>query len=136
MRKLWRNDQSRMGLVRRRKLEFQAVMDNVIRRKDAFMQRLQRNLVKRGSCLCYRGTLDHKGYARLNLSHRHMYRGVERKRVTIHAHRLFLILKLKRPIRRGYEAGHLSRCEHRTCVVHVREEHYRSNAATAFKRAA
>lgn len=129
MNKRWRKVQDRQGSARRRRLEFDVVMDQVRRRKDAFEQRLQRNLETRGECLCYRGTRDHKGYARLNLS----YKPDERpaRIVTVHAHRLFLILKLRRPIRRGFEAGHTDECAHRTCVMHVAEEHYSSNAATA-----
>ena len=127
--KAWRNDQSRMGLARRRRLEYNAIRDQITRRKGEFTARLQRRLVERGACLCYVGTIDHKGYARFNVR----YRG---QHVTIHAHRAFLILKLGRPIRRGFEAGHLPECQHRTCVKHLREEHYTSNAATALKRAA
>jgi hypothetical protein len=105
-------------------------MYNVRRRKDKFIARLTARLVKCGeSCLCYRGTLDHKGYARLTLSYKPD--GAPRARViVIHAHRLFLILKLGRPIARGYEGGHDPVCPHRTCVFHIREEHYKSNAAT------
>lgn len=134
MQKLWRNNQTRLGLARRRRLEFSAVAYNVKRDKDRFTARLQRNLVAVGDCLCYVGTLDHKGYARLNLSYPHTYRGVRRKIVTIHAHRLFLIMKLGRPLRRGFEAGHLPECQHRTCVKHVDEEHYITNAATYCRR--
>jgi hypothetical protein len=122
--KLWRNNQTRMGLARRRRLEFNAIQHQIRTRKDAFTKRLQGRIQPVNGCLCYRATLDHKGYARLNVR----YKG---KHVTIHAHRLFLILKLGRPIRRGYEAGHLPECEHRTCVLHLREEHYSSNASTA-----
>jgi hypothetical protein len=130
MSKRWRSDQDRNGSAKRRRLEFNAVTDQIKRRRVQFMKRLQSRLVARGECLCYRGTLDQKGYARLNVS----YWPDENKpsqRVTIGAHRLFLILKLGRPIKRGYEAGHLPICQHRTCVKHLREEHYKTNASTA-----
>ena len=120
----WRSDQDRNGSAARRKLEFDAVVDQITRRKGKFIERLTRRLESRGECLCYRGTLDHKGYARLNLR----YQG---KHVTIHAHRLFLLMRLMRPLKRGMEAGHLPGCEHRTCIRHLREEHYKSNARTA-----
>lgn len=99
-------------------------MDQIKRRKDAFMKRLTDRLEQRGGCVCYVGSLDHKGYARLNVR----YKG---QHVTLHAHRVFLILKQQRPIKRGYEAGHLPGCLYRTCVAHLREEHFKSNASTA-----
>lgn len=124
MKKAWRSDQDRNGSARRRRLEFNAITDQVKRRKAAFIARLQRRLKQEGHCLIYTGTRDHKGYARLNVR----YKG---QHVSIGAHRAFLILQLGRPIRRGYEAGHSEICQHRACVAHLREEHYRSNAATA-----
>lgn len=98
-------------------------MDQVKRRKAAFIARLSARLRQAGACLLYDGTKDHKGYARFNVR----YKG---EVVSIGAHRGFLILSLGRPIRRGYEAGHSEICEHRACVAHLREEHYRTNAAT------
>lgn len=122
--KHWRSDQDRNGSARRRRLEFEAITDQIKRRKAAFVERLKRRLEQVGHCLVYKGTLDHKGYARFNVR----YKG---KHVSIGAHRAFLILQLGRPIRRGYEAGHSEICEHRACVAHLREEHYRTNAVTA-----
>lgn len=124
MSRSWRSDQDRNGSAKRRRLEFNVIADQIARRKDAFMRRLQRRLRAVGDCLLYEGTKDHKGYARANFR----YNG---KLVTIGMHRAFLIMKLKRPIRRGYEAGHLPECQHRSCVKHLREEHYKTNAMTA-----
>lgn len=123
MEKPIRRDQSRKGNPETRRLEFAVVMDQVKRRKDAFAKRLTARLRKRGDCTIYDGTLDHKGYARLNI----YYQG---RIVTIHAHRLFLIMKLRKPIPLEYEAGHEPDCKHRNCVVHVRLEHYKKNAST------
>ena len=123
MSKRWRNDQSRMGRAERRRLEFNVVTDQIARRREAFQQRLQRRIRPVGECFCFDGTLDHKGYARMNFR----FKG---EHVSIHAHRVFLIMKLGRPIRLGYEAGHLPACEHRTCVAHLREEHYKTNCLT------
>lgn len=120
--KRYRSDQSREGVARRRKLEFDAVRDQLARRRAQFMARLKRRLEERDGCMCYRGTLDHKGYARLSVK-------FEGKHLSIHAHRLFLILKLGRPIRRGYEAAHS--CGVRPCVKHVSEVHYKINAVSA-----
>lgn len=105
-------------------------MDQITRRKAAFIDRLNGRLVQRGACLCYRATLDHKGYARINLSYKPDPSKL-RELISIGVHRLFLIMKLQRPIKRGFEAGHLPECNHRTCVAHLREEHYKTNAATA-----
>lgn len=124
MRKAWRSDQDRNGSAKRRKLEYSVVQDQVKRRKVAFMARLTKRLKAVGECLVYQGTRDHKGYARANFR----YKG---EHVSIGVHRLFLILKLGRPIRRGYESGHLPECQHRACVKHLREEHYSTNAASA-----
>lgn len=85
--------------------------------------RLSKHLRAIGDCKVYDGTLDHKGYARLNI----YYQG---RRVTIHSHRLFLIMKIRKPIPLSFEAGHSEECKHRNCVVHVRLEHYKKNAAT------
>lgn len=128
--RLYRANQDRNGSTKRRRLEYDVIMDNVRRRKQQFMRRLESRIVRIGECRVYQGTLDHKGYARLNLSYKPT-EDTPAERVTIGAHRLFLILKLRRPIRRGFEAGHLPECEHRACVLHLREEHYKSNAASA-----
>ena len=116
-------NQNRAGNPARRQLEFDVVRDQTMRRKDAFVARLVSHLHARGECMVYEGTLDHKGYARLNFR----YRGMN---VTIHAHRVFLIMQIGKPIPLGYEAAHEKGCQHRTCVAHVRLEHYKKNAAT------
>jgi hypothetical protein len=121
--KTLRNGQTRDGNPARRKLEFAVVKDQLARRREKFIARLTSRLVRRGDCLCYEGTLDHKGYARMNFR----YRG---QHVSIHVHRLFLILKIGKPIPQGYESGHEKHCQHRTCVQHVSLEHYTSNAVT------
>lgn len=127
MPKRYKNGQTREGVAERRALEYAVVRDQVKRRRDAFMARIYARLERDGDCLCFAGTLDHKGYARLNFR----YNG---QHVTIGAHRLFLILKIKKPIPLEYEAGHMPECNHRNCVKHLRLEHYKSNAATRGKR--
>lgn len=121
--KRYRLNQSRRGDARRRKLEYDVVRDQLQRRKDAFIRRLESHCVPAGDCLIYQGTLDRKGYARLNFK----YKGAH---VTIHAHRLFLILQLGHAIPLSYEAGHAKTCSSRACVRHVRLEHYKLNART------
>ena len=121
--KVYRQGQSRKGNKSRRELEFKAVMYQVKKNKTRFINRLQNRIVSVNECLIYKGTKDHKGYARLNLR----YLG---QHITIHAHRLFLILKIGKPIPLAMEAGHLPRCSSRCCVKHVQLEHYKKNAAT------
>lgn len=128
-RRAYRHDQDRNGNPERRRKEFLAVQDQIRRRKEAFIARLERRIEPRGECRCYKGSLDHKGYARLTLSYKPDPKK-PREVVVIGAHRLFLLLSLQRPIREGYEAGHTEKCEHRTCVAHLREEHYSTNAVT------
>lgn len=118
-----RQGQSRKGNAATRQREFDVVMDQMKRRRKAFQARLTSHLRKCGACMIYDGTLDHKGYARLNF----YYQG---GRITIHAHRLFLIMKIRKPIPLEYEAGHSKDCEHRACVAHVKLEHYKKNAVT------
>ena len=118
-----RNGQTRMGSARRRRLEFAVIQDQVKRRKAAFISRLEKRLRPDGDCLIYQGTLDHKGYARMNFR----YQGGH---VSIHVQRVALILQLGTPIPRGIEAGHLSECRSRCCIRHVRSEHYKENAST------
>jgi len=124
-----REGQPRRGVAARRKLEFAVVCDQVRRRKPQFTARLQRHLRADGGCLLYAGTLDHKGYARINFK----YGG---RHVSIGAHRVFLILKICKPIPLEFEAGHEPGCKSRCCVRHVALQHYKSNAVTNGQKAA
>lgn len=114
---------TRAGNEARRAKEFAVIVDQVKRRKEAFIKRLEANIVSVGDCLCYTGRKDHNGYPRLNFK----YQG---EHITITAARVFLILKLCGPIPLEHEAGHTEECQHRSCVKHLRLEHYTSNAAT------
>jgi hypothetical protein len=116
-----RKGQSRLGSAERRLYEFYVVKDQVKRRKEDFQARLIRNLRRRGTCLVWKGTKDHKGYARMNFK----FRG---QHVTIHVHRVFMILMNCAPLPSGYEASHTQGCKHRTCVRHLQLQHYTENA--------
>ena len=120
----YRKGQSRKGNPERRALEYAVIMDQIERRRAAFMERLSARVERRGDCMCYRGSLDHKGYAWITFK----YQG---RTVAIHAHRVFLLIKTRKPIPLEYEAGHTAECKHRTCVKHVELEHYKSNAVSA-----
>lgn len=110
----------RSGKVKRRQLEFDVV--RVQSRSNRFAARLRKHIQPLDGCFVYNGSRQN-GYARMNFRH-------NGKHVSIHAHRVFLIIKLGRPIRIGYDAGHTSECRHRHCVLHVIEQHHTENAIT------
>lgn len=119
-----RNGQDRRGSTARRKLEWEVIVDQVRRRKHQFITRLERNITHTPEgCALYRGTLDHNGYPRINFR----YNG---SHVTIHAYRLFAILKHRAPLPVGYDAAHMPGCTSRRCVRHVEVQHYSVNART------
>lgn len=107
--------QNRNGSAQRRKLEFNCVLRAVKKDKAAFTRRLQRRVeALPDGCVVYRATTS-DGYPGLTLRHNgeHLY---------IKAARVFLILKLARPIRIGHDAGHEEFCKRRDCVRHVFEQ--------------
>lgn len=128
----------RRGVKERRHREFRAVVRAVKRDKARFIRRLQ-GLVTEGpivyldegpdgkpigNCIRFLGAKTKDGYGRLNM----MEKGG--KHFQIYAHRLFLILRLGRPIRMDHDAGHMQGCPHRDCVRHVFEQHYAENCNT------
>lgn len=126
--KRYKNGQDRNGSAARRQLEFDVIVDQVKRRKQAFITRLQSRLVSTVTgCLYYEGAQDHKGYPVMNFK----YRG---QHVQIGVHRVFAILGACGPIPRGMEAAHADECTSRTCVRHVALQHYKDNASTWHKR--
>lgn len=121
--KRYRADQLRRGNPRTRRLEFEVIKDQVTRRKDAFTARLQRLVrTNKNGCVLGKGSLDHKGYPRMNFK----YKG---RHVTIHMMRVFLILKTCAPIPVGYDTGHIG-CKDRRCVRHIELQPYRENCVT------
>lgn len=114
---------TRRGKKSRRQLEFNVVRDQIVRRSQAFYARLLRNLQQVGDCIVYGGALSKNGYAYVTFR----YKG---QHVTIHAHRLFLILRLGTPIPVGIDAGHEFGCPHRHCVKHVFAQPFVDNAVT------
>jgi len=99
------------------------------RDKDGFINRLIRNTESNGECLIWTGAINHKngGYGTLQFRVPvPRKRGEAGKVITIGAHRLFLMLRLCRPIREGYEAGHFQ-CHDRLCMVHVEEQTRKQN---------
>lgn len=114
---------TRRGKKSRRNLEFAVIRDQIERRSKAFYARLLRHLHRVGDCIVYNGSTVNCGYAAINFS----YKG---RHVQIHAHRVFLILKLGTPIPVGIDAGHEFGCPHRNCVLHVFAQPYEDNAVT------
>lgn len=117
----------RKGSASRRRLEFEVVHDQLTRRREAFTARLERWVRPAGECRIWIGKPAASNDYRV-ISFK--YKG---KHVVIAVQRLFLIMKLGRPIRLGYEAGHT--CGDHTCVVHLEEQHYKDNLLERDQRA-
>lgn len=95
--------------------------------KQGFIRRLQGLVRADGPCIRFLGAHTKDGYGRMSL----MYRSeAGLKRLQIYAHRLFLVLKLARPVKLEHDAGHEPDCPHRDCVLHVFEQHYALNCNT------
>lgn len=110
----------RAGKPTRRRLEFDVIRHHVKRDKAGFIARMQRNCMSYGSCVLWTGSTDACGYGRMNFR----YQG---KHVSIHAHRVTLILMLARPLGPGMESGHLPECRDHSCIKHVVEQHWKDN---------
>lgn len=109
----------RSGSQARRMLEYQVVFDQVARRKDEFTARIKRRTtITDDGCLIYNGASRRGLYPRMNFR----YNG---KHVQIDACRVFLILRLGRPIYIGMEAGHT--CNNTRCVQHLEEITWQEN---------
>lgn len=97
-------------------------MDQVTRRKAAFIARLNRRITPDGDCLLYNGSLA-DGYPCINFR----YKG---QHIKMKAHRVFMILKHKAPLPIGYDVGHTPECKSLRCVKHIELEHFYINAFT------
>lgn len=97
--------------------------DQVRRRKDAFIARLQRQLRNVGRCIVSISTADHNGYPRMGFK----FQG---RHVNIHVMRVIAILRNFGPIPEGYEVAHIEGCAVRACVYHTELQHYSRNAVT------
>lgn len=103
---------SRNGSARRRKLEFMVVRDQILRRKEQFIRRLEARVVHEVSgCKRYRATCS-DGYPLITFR----YKG---KLVVMKVHRVFAIIRHCAPIPLGMDVGHLPTCKNRDCVVHT-----------------
>lgn len=103
--------------------EFEIIVDQVRRRKEAFIQRLSRNVmvVQRHMpepCQIWTGTSS-RYYGRITFRLVGMGNRKE-SHVQLDAHRVFLILKLGRPIADNMEAGHT--CGESLCMRHIEEQ--------------
>ena len=101
--------------------EFEIIVDQVKRRRDEFIARLQRRVSppvpnpELGTpCRFWLGQVTPNGYGRIS------FRLPGREHTNLYVHRLFLILRLCRPLAADREAGHL--CHNRLCVVHLEEQ--------------
>lgn len=113
--------------VKRALQEFEVVADQVRRNKEGLITRLERNLVvvpnpKLGTpCRLWIGSCRGNGYPRINFRRvgGRCPVGHNKNVVQLGVHRLFLILRLGRPIDPDCEAGHL--CHTPSCVAHGQE---------------
>lgn len=99
----------------RNEQEWAVILDQIKRRKEQFIARLERNVRKDGDCYLWVGRGHSNGYGEIN------FRIGTNKTFCIGAHRLFLILKIQRPIADGMEAGHFH-CHNARCMKHVVEQ--------------
>lgn len=119
----------RKACPKRAQLEFAVVLDQVRRRKEAFIARLQSLVYADGPCILYKGAKNVNGYGRMNFRFKdHRRRTREASHVQIEAHRLFLILRLGTPIPTDREAGHYF-CHNEACVRHVELQTREQNLA-------
>jgi hypothetical protein len=98
--------------------EFDILRQQIARHKERFIQRLIRNTRVEGECVIWTGAHNGgrhgKGYPIINFK-------IEGQHVQVRVHRLFLVLRLQRQIRRNHEAGHFM-CHNKSCVRHVEEQ--------------
>lgn len=111
--------------------EFQVIRREIRLRPAQFIARLSSHLQQDGECRLWtgagRGGREGSTYGKINF-------WVNGRSCSFDVHRIFLVLKLRRPIRRGHEAGHFQCHKHR-CVVHVEEQTVNYNRKEANGRA-
>ncbi len=119
-------NQPRDGNSARRKLEWETIVWQVKHNKERLIKRFSSRLEQQGECLLYRGTRDRTGgYPKIS------FRTRSGEHIMIAACRVFLILKTKKPIPLGYEAGHEGSCVDKACIRHIKLQHWSSNATGA-----
>lgn len=102
--------------------EFEIIVDQVRRRKKAFITRFLRNTRMDGPCLVWTGSANGSGYPHMNFRlPGPCKRGDNSNIVRLGAHRVFLTLMLRRPIQPKHEAGHYF-CHNPMCVRHLEEQ--------------
>lgn len=109
--------------------EWAIVTNEVSLHPDRLIARLERNLVRQGDCrLWVNGSRTVKGYRSTTF----VYQEV---RFLMYVHRLFLILMLRHPIPKGWQAGHdHENCAHPNCVFHLQLETARDNTVESNHR--
>lgn len=102
--------------------EYELIRQRSVADREGLIARLSKNLRQDGECQIWMGHTDANGYARINFR----LSGSGHKRtgtfMKVGVHRLFLTLKLCRPIKPLHEAGHLPECCNPLCVKHVVEQ--------------
>lgn len=98
--------------------EFQIIQRELVGHKERFIARLTRNLRVRGACVIWTGY--HRG-GKLGNEYPCMSFRIDGRSMPFSVHRIFLTLRLCRPINRFMEAGHYY-CHNSSCVRHVEEQ--------------
>lgn len=111
----------------RAQLEFDVITDQIKRRKEQFMARLNRNIREEPGpmatpCKVWTGTASGGKYGKTYpvMNFRLTKTSRDKSHICIGVHRVFLILMLGRPIGDGFECGHT--CHNSMCVTHVEEQ--------------
>lgn len=89
---------------------YDILVNQVRRRKDALIKRLERNIRWEGGCAIWTGAKNSHGYGRINFR-------VGSKHAQFTAHAVFMTLMLKAPIPDDKEIDHI--CNRRDCVRHL-----------------
>lgn len=95
--------------------EYEVLSYHVKRDKEALIDRLNRNIEWVDECPIWRGPKNNRGYGLVNFR-------VKGRHVQLLAHRIFLTLKLKRPIANNMQAGHICPNYNQLCMMHLTEQ--------------
>jgi len=99
--------------------EFEVIRHQVRKDRERLIRRLERHVALIDGHHVWTGRTEPNGYGRINFTH------TGNVHVKIYTHRLFLILRLGRPITKGMEAGHT--CTNSLCVEHLEEQTHEQN---------
>jgi len=107
-------------------IEYDILVRQCKRNKERLIRRLGARLRRDGECMLWTGAPSKpNGYGKANFWQ-------DGKITQVYVHRLFLTLRLCRPIAPDMEAGHY-KCFNRLCVVHVEEQTRAENLGLRYR---